>query len=418
MKDNPFSSDIFTKIWLKHFQEAKSSFRFPYFKNISFVKHPFLPLFVNAGKTLTKGIHYGVDTNRLDEVKKKAFLIYDVPDYFNCPLASEGGSMNTHKIKQYPGFLIELEEFSDLDSYLQATFKKSSRYKLKKYKKKLETCFDINYKMFYGKITHEEFDHVFNTFRSLLIKRFDAKEIYNNNLDKAEWDFYYEVAYPMILEKKASLFVIYDGDKPVAVTLCYFSDAILFDAITVFDIDYSKFHLGSTMIMKLIEWCLEHNRTTLDFSKGYFDYKKRWANKAYTFEYHIHYDSRSISSMFIATSIKLFFELKQYLRDKKLNEKLHRLTHFLKNNSNSKKINLEFALSEQVQNQSKEDIAEINLGQQQNQFLKPVVFDFLYLNNEAYRDLSVYKMDDSEHANFLFCGKTKNAVVTVLNQKT
>ena len=63
-----------------------------------------------------------------------------------------------------------------------------------------------------------------------------------------------------------------------------FSEDTLFDAITVFDIDYSKFHLGSITIMKLIEWCIENEIKILDFSKGYFEYKRRWCTKIYDFE--------------------------------------------------------------------------------------------------------------------------------------
>ena len=53
--------------------------------------------------------------------------------------------------------------------------------------------------------------------------------------------FYRDVALPMILEKKASLFVVYEDSNPIALRLNYFSENTLFHAITTFDIDYSKF---------------------------------------------------------------------------------------------------------------------------------------------------------------------------------
>ena len=64
--------------------------------------------------------------------------------------------------------------------------------------------------MFYGAIEKVEYDHIFEHFKFLLTKRFDDKQITNNNLDPAEWEFYKEVVYPLILEKKASLYVIYN----------------------------------------------------------------------------------------------------------------------------------------------------------------------------------------------------------------
>lgn len=91
----------------------------------------------------------------------------------------------------------------------------------------------------------------------------------------------------MILEKKASLFIIYDGEKPIGIMLNFMSNNILFGTMSVFDIAYAKYNVGSVNIMKLIEWCLNNHIKFLDFSKGHFDDKVRWTNVAYYFEYYI-----------------------------------------------------------------------------------------------------------------------------------
>lgn len=366
------------------------------------------------GKNLTKGVSYRLINKKTTDHKKKVFLIYDVPEFFNLDTSIIPENLKLHKIKQYPGFLIDLEAHRDLNGYMTSTFGKSSRYKLNKYKKRLEFSFDITYKMFYGEIAKTEYDWLFEQFKQLLQKRFSEKQTTNNNLDPGEWDFYYDVAYPMILEKKASLFVIYDGLTPIGITLNYFSDNVLFDAITVFDVDYAKFHVGSVTIMKLIEWSIEQKFKILDFSKGYFDYKKRWANKEYDFEYHIYYDATSIFSIGMAAAITNFFKLKQELRKRKLNEKLHQFTFLLKNKSNHNKTNVGHEFFEIEQNQSRDDMMEVDLGIPENHFLKTVVFDFLYLYNESYSDLSVFKKTDLENTLFLFHGKTANVKVQLL----
>ena len=286
------------------------------------------------------------------------------------------------------------------------TFKKSSRYKLKKYKRKLETCFDIRYKMFYGEISKRDYDFVFEAFKKLLTKRFDDKQVTNNNLEKEEWDFYFDVAYPMILEKKAGLLVVYNGDQPIGVTLCYFSDEILFDAITVFDIDYSKFHLGSINIMKLVEWGIEHKIKILDFSKGYFDYKKRWASDEYDFEYHIFYDSKSLSSVILASIIKNYFQIKQNLRDRKVNEKLHSLTYMLKNKSKTINDKAICEFFEPENNISNENLVQIDYDTIQNHALKTVINDFLYINNESQLNLKIFK-STHKAGQYLLYGKEK-----------
>lgn len=414
MKDNPFTSDIFTSTWLKHFNNSESGVSFDFFVNLLFVRHRIPKLFINSGKTHTKGISYSLNKLNTSDIRKKTFLIYDVPTYFNVATETENKNLSVDKIKQYPGYLIELQLFKDLNHYMQTTFKKSSRYKLKKYKKRLELCFDINYKMFYGDISKEEYDTVFDHFKQLLEKRFLDKQVSNNNLNADEWDFYRDVAYPLILQNKASLFVVFDGKKPIGVTLGYLSKDVFFDAITVFDIDYSKFHLGSINIMKLIEWCLEHKFMALDFSKGHFEYKKRWANKSYDFEYHIYHDPNSILSKAVAMLLKIFFKTKQYLRDKKINQKIHRLTFWLQNKSrnNAKEWNYEF--SELNKEYSKEELIEVDCDMPEQHYLKSLIFEFLYLNSESYNDLKVCKIT-SEHNNFLFFGKTKNTKVTLIN---
>ncbi|MET7030250.1 GNAT family N-acetyltransferase [Sediminicola luteus] len=346
------------------------------------------------------------------DLNNKVLLIYDVPTFFDIDLSKSNSSLQLRKIKQYPGFLIRLDQYTDLGHYMSLSFSKSSRYKLNKYKKRLEDSFEISYKMFLGDISRDEYESVFEHFKILLEKRFLDKGITNNNLDPKEWNFYHEVAYPLIHEKKASLFVIYEGNTPIGVTLCYFSENILFDAITVFDIDYEKFHLGSVTIMKLIEWSLEHNIKVFDFSKGYFDYKKRWANEEYHFDYHVYHDSNSFTAKIIAWIIIAFFSLKQKLRDKKVNEKLHKLRFLLKSDKVESSSNLTYEFSELIQEMKELELINIDFKMPQYSVLKTAVFDFLYLNNEELKDIKVHQVKNQKEV-YIISGKTINRKATI-----
>lgn len=412
MINNPFTSDIFTNIWSKHFNHSASGSCFASVRDLYFTKHKFLPLYSNYGKTHTKGISYTFDGTDVSDIKGKVLLIYDVPTFFKVTEITKD-RIKTYKVKQYPGFLMNLEPYKDLNEFMVGTFKKGSRYKLKKYKRKLETCFDIRYKMFYGEISKRDYDFVFEAFNKLLMKRFDYKQVTNNNLENDEWDFYYEVAYPMILEKKAGLFVVYNGDKPIGVTLNYFSDEILFDAITVFDIDYSKFNLGSVSIMKLVEWSIEQKLKLFDFSKGYFDYKKRWASDKYDFEYHLIYDSKSSLAKLLAFAIKTFLEFKQFLRDKKVNEKLHKLTYMFKQKSNLNVSNPKFELSDYKKNYSNKYLKKVEINDSEYQRLIPSMFEYLYLNNESLPNLIVYKVKGEDNL-YVFSGMEKESLVRAI----
>ncbi|CAM4381719.1 GNAT family N-acetyltransferase [Zobellia nedashkovskayae] len=412
IQNNPFLSDTYTSIWSKHFDQSKKSIKFNFLKNISFYRHASLPLYVNSGKTLTKGMDYSLDSEQYsDDYKNKVFLIYDVPAYFNTKWqAPSDSTLKLYRSKQYPGFSVELGQLSNFNEYMLATFSKSSRYKLNKYKKRFEACFEVSYKMYYGEITKEEYDVVFDSFKELLTKRFDDKQITNNNLDPEEWQFYYDVAYPLILENKASLFVIYDGAKPIGVTLSYHSNTVLFDAITVFDIDYAKFHLGSVTIMKLIEYCISEKIEVFDFSKGYFDYKTRWSNKTYDFDYHILYDSASFTSKALAFGLKSFFDFKQKLRDKNVNERLHRFTYKLKNRkAEVKTAETQFKFDDISTEPIPNELVEIDLNLNENHKIKTLAFEFLYLNDECSINLKAFTDADNQ---YYFIGKTKKVKVS------
>lgn len=407
VKGNPFLSESFSSIWEEHFNEGKMGRVFKSINPLRFVRQSLLPILSNSGGTLTKGIDYQLDKNADDILGKYILLIYDVPTYFEITPDTRQKNLGFYSTKQYPGYLIDLEQFKDIAHYMSSTFSKSSRYKLNKYKRRLEECFDIEYRMWCGDMSKDEYDRLFNQFKKLLEKRFDDKGTVNNNLDAEEWNFYYDVAYPMIVQKQAALFVIYDSGVPIGITLNYFSDTIVFDAITVFDIDYSKFHLGSVTIMKIIEWSIENKYRKLDFSKGFFEYKTRWANITYDFEYHIYYDSTSFKAKLLANGLKNFFDLKQFMRDKKLNEKLHRLRYRLRRDTSKEVPYSRYALTEMDSNFDFVGLETVDLKTTENTFLKPIAFEFLYLNNECIKNLRIFKGGDGD-IQYMFKGISKN----------
>ena len=335
IKNNPFTSDIFTKIWLEHFNKNENYHNFSLFDDsIQFYKNKYLPLYTNIGKTHTKGLSYKVDLHsKSNDSKKKVFIIYDIPKYIGLNDLPITGNLKRLKSKQYPGYITTLKRYNDFDDYALKTFSKKSRYKFKSYKRKLENNYDVNCKHFYGEIAKNVYNELFEEFYKILTKRFDKKSETNNNLGVSEWEFYKKLVYPLILEKKASLYVLYVNKLPIAFSINYFSENVLFYAITGFDIDYAKFNVGTIHLMELFKWSFTNNIKVFDFSKGYYDYKERWGDELYHFENHILYDSNSILSSIIAHSLLFKFNMKQWLRDKNVNKKLSKLSYYLKGNS-------------------------------------------------------------------------------------
>lgn len=412
VQQNPFLSQTFIEIWSKHFllKHLKKVFEFI---NIGFYKPSLFPIYVNLGATLTKGVSYNLKAlASAKELKQKALLIYDVPAYFNKNEKSNN-EVSVIKVKQYPGYLINLKKYNGLNHYLTKVFSKSSRQKFKRYSQRLEQCYNIHYKMYFGAISIEEYNHVFNAFHALLTKRFIGKQTVNNNLFEHEWNFYRAVVYPLILEKKASLNVIYNANQPISIRLNYYSDTIVFDAITVFDTDYSKFHLGKISILKILEWVFEQPYEIFDFSKGYFDYKESWSDQSYNFEYHLLYNSASITSSSLAFFTAYYFRLKHFLRTQKLNEKFHSLQFLLKHNKKAISEYLIKEVTDETLNIEPKNLTPIVLDNTVS-YLKKPANDFLYLSKAHCNDLKVFKLKTKESAVFLLTAKQHQQLLEVI----
>lgn len=397
MKSNPFLSPTFTSFWFKHFNKGVPGIYFKGIHDLSFIKHPLAPIYFNTGKTHTKGMSYSLDNFDARQLGHKVILIYDL--HGGKVRSSEDHSgVGRYIVKQYPGFYIDLDDFKNLDDLLTRHFSKSSRYKFRKYKSRLEASFDIRYEMYHGFIEYEEYQEIFKSFHGLLQKRFDEKGITNNNLNPEEWNFYKDVVYPMILEKKAALFVVYHGTRPIAISLQYLAGNWLVDAIRTFDTDFSKFHLGTVSMMAQIEWCLENKIGALDFSKGYFNYKEHWSTHSYSFEYHLLYNPGSIISRAMAYLLNTYFMVKQQLRDKKLHEKFHKITYLWKSKAKTRGITkyTPYSIVEKDQFMNTGEFLEIDVRRPEYQVLRTILYEVLYLNGGTYETTKIYALDDSQ----------------------
>ncbi len=412
INQNPFVSDTFITKWLEGFKSDKPVFSFSFIDGLRFYKSLNLPIYVNAGRNHTKGISYSLNKQESNNFKRSIVLIYDVPDYLDLNTSSIPDTIKLYRIKQYPGFLTDLSNYQDPNDYMESTFSKKTRNKLSRYERRLEHCFDVRYKMHFGDISKDDYDSIFASFRYLLERRFSGKKIRNNNLDPDEWGFYYNVSYPLIKEKKASLFVVYQGSTPIAITLNYFSENILFHGITVFDVDYSKFHLGKIALKNLFSWCFEHNIQFFDFSKGSFDYKTHWSNKSYNLEYHLYFDKSSIKTRLLALTIKNYFELKQKLREKNLNNTLHRLTYWFKKKDIKSRTVTKFKFYEIGKEYNESEIVKINLLSKEFESLLKIVNEFLFLNKESLKDLKILKVINKE-STFIFKGKKLSKLLVI-----
>ena len=253
-------------------------------------------------------------------------VITDIPDYLEVEILAGTDSRNVKKIRQYKGFLCDLRSFSDTNGYLLNQLSKRNRKNLFSKLRKLENDHQVTFKMYYGGITKEHYDFLLDIFYKLFDRRFKEKKIYNKNL--INWKYYHELIYPMILDKKASLYVIYDQDKPIDITLNFHLGDIVFSFMHTYDIDYSNYNMGDISMLKHLDWCFLHQIAQYDLSIGETGQKIKWCNYSYDFKYHIFYNPKSVNSNVLTQIISLKLKLKQFLRDKNIIGKLFQYDKF------------------------------------------------------------------------------------------
>ncbi|WP_400078944.1 GNAT family N-acetyltransferase [Winogradskyella sp. R77965] len=322
MLSNPFSSSTYVNIWLKHYGNNQKAHEFKFLDGVKFIKGNYSGQYVNIGGNYTNGLFYEINEEETD-FKGKSFLLYDVPQYLQSDI-NFNGDLKVIKLKQYKGFYINVEQYESIDDVvLKCYSSRKSRYNFRRSLKQLEEKHNISSKMFFGDIDRNDYDTLLKDFRQMMEIRFEGINTENTLLPM--WDFYEEVLFPMINESKVALFVIYDSEVPIAISINFAFEDTFVVAMRTFDIEYSRLGIGNIEIYKLVEWCLENNVKTLDFSKGESDYKKRWCDTDYVFERHIIYDSNSLKAKTIAKTVSGLHNFKQYLRDKKVNLLFHHL---------------------------------------------------------------------------------------------
>lgn len=370
-----------------------------------FLKKGFPPIHVNSGSNFTLQAFYRTVPSSFDALRKKILVIYDVPDYFHVNTKIQSGFIKLNIVKEYVGYSIDLKGYTTLEGYLGERFNTKNRSQFRAYQRKLENAFPITYKMFFGYISKVHFEYLFDRLYELSVKSFTHKKINNRKLIPENFNFLRDATYELLLEKKACLFVVYNGEKPIGISLNFNSDHILFGDSTVYDLDYSKFNVGIIMLIKQIAWCLENNFTTYDFSKAHFPYKEKWCNVEYHFQHHILFDSKHLKSSVIAFLLTVFLNLKQYMRE-------HRFRAFLKKCMRRQKSQEYARYSILANDHLSENKVEIPINSDKHPLMIRAVNDFIYSSSDHISDVKVFQLLDKDNT-FHIQGKEEKRLVSL-----
>ncbi|WP_106794989.1 GNAT family N-acetyltransferase [Aquimarina sp. Aq78] len=328
------------------------------------------------------------------------YSVFFIADYLKPELNKE--VFNLKKVDQFfKGYAIFLDGFASADAYIKYRFRSNAKG-IRRRVKRLESCFQISYKTYYGSIEKEEYDVLMDCLEKMLIRRFKQRNDVSQSLIR--WDHYKSMYFSLINQKKASLFVVYDHDNPIVISLNHHFFGRLFSAISSYDIDYGKFSLGSVEIYKKLDWCIANNHKSYEMGMGDLTYKREWCNHIYNFEHQIIYPKKSISAAisafveYLKVSFKEFVFKIAYVRYKKYKAKRKKNTVVTQE--------LEYKALPIIEVQYDEQYPTVDYNSAEYSFLRKIVFDFLYTSIEHVSNVSVLKVLEEENT-YLIIGKSK-----------
>tara|TARA_R110002049_G_scaffold299634_1_gene489966 strand:+ start:11072 stop:12439 length:1368 start_codon:yes stop_codon:yes gene_type:complete len=357
----------------------------------------------------TKNKTYFKASKKISQVNKDSSInsIKYIPGYLYATYRGEATS-STKVIRciQEKGYAIDLEGVNQVESYIKKQFNRHSK-NIKRSISKLDTCFNIRYSMYYGEIDKDLFDDLMQRLHQMIVQRFMQRNETSESI--VNWSERCKRAYPLIKEKRACLFVIYDDKKPISISLNYNFNLIHFNYISSYDIDYAKFGLGHINIYKQLEWCIANHFNIFEMGWGTLDYKCRWSNNIYKFEHHLVFSKKSIPTIVYAYYTAVKIKVKSYLVSKNVHVYTRNIKNYLRFKNKQKK-ELSYTTESIEKIYSPAEITKIDHNLEAYSFLRKIVYDFLYSNTLHETKVTVYKIDN-ELSYILDGGKSKQKVV-------
>ncbi|WP_025739883.1 GNAT family N-acetyltransferase [Aquimarina pacifica] len=348
-----------------------------------------------------------INSDYIKEEVNTSSIIYSimfVPDYLDPKI--DETVFGCKSVRQFfKGYAIFFKGFDTVDSYIKNRFKRKAK-NLRRTLRRLETCFNISYKTFYGEIEKEQYDFLMKSLQEMLVRRFEQR----NDVSKAllRWDHYHETFFSLINDKKASLFVIYADDVPIVVALNNHFEKRMFSAVSSYDIDYSKFGLGTIEIYKNLDWCITNQYDSYEMGMGDMQYKKEWCNHIYTFEHRIIYPKKSLSCRLHGTKEYIKVAFKEFVF--KIAYQSYNALKLKFKKQESKEESFEIFSLDKIQQQGEEHTL-IDYTTEAYSFLRKPVLDFLFSATEHISNIKVLECNKDPRS-YIIQGTSKAQKVT------
>lgn len=343
--------------------------------------------------------------------EKDIFIIKDVPGYLHTRIHP------SHKVKKasmYHGYSINLGKYENFEAYLVKRLSSKRRSNHRAFKKRLELCFSVQYKMYFGPMEKKEYDYLFDQLRLMIKRRFTLKQMKHSGWEKM--DNYHKIIYPKILEKKASIFAIYHDSKPISISINLIEEDIYSGFMMAFDVDFSKFYPGFINIQKQVEWCFENKFQLFDMMKGDLAYKNIFADEIYYYQCQIVFPSKkqisSIVAKFLALKVELYYNSLHLLKKLNLHLVYRRLKISIYGLLNKKvlaNVQQEFRVKNIPNINSISKLVKISIEDDSYTYLRKPIYDFMYTSFENINDIEVF--ESVAGISYLVKGKKNNILI-------
>lgn len=309
----------------------------------------------------------------------------NVPSYLSVDYPDKE-EIRIHPIDTVVGYAIDLHKLSDVTQYIGQNFSKKARGNILRGLRRLEDSFNIRYERFFGAIDKHQCQHLMILLKEMIITRFEERNETSHTL--RDWEAIWDTLHSLILNKKASLFVIYHRDKPISISVAYHFNTVFFYYITAFDITYSKFSMGNIMLYKQLEWSIANEYLFFEMGWGDLDYKRRWSNRIEPLVNYYIFPKRSVD-----TYLRFAFErykslLITFLISRKVNVRYRQIKNFVMGNK-SNFVPVIYQLADADRVEEDELFSKVDTELPEFSHLKTILNDFIYTSQELYENSQV-----------------------------
>jgi hypothetical protein len=273
----------------------------------SFYENRVLPPFYRVKNRDSDQINESLDRHSKSELG----VILLIPPYLNYTQKDLFPGYKCIQRTFWMGFAIQLPPQATSGEFLRNQLGKKPYKNLRQDIQRLERDYQIDFQTYFGSIEDSKYEFLMQTLKSFIQERFKGRTNKHSALNK--WEQYEKSVRQMILNKKASIFVLLNKDIPICVSLNYHYHDIFVASIISFNNDFFSYSLGKQMFVKQIDWCYANNYSLIDLGWGSFDYKIKFSNAVFKYNTQIIYPEKSAVKYIISYFLGVFLYVKYYL---------------------------------------------------------------------------------------------------------